>query len=148
LCLAQFVEQRARKDALLPLLPWLSDPQWAITSDEYARTRLVESVGSLKMSEALPGLIWIVRNEKGYIRSKVADALGEMRDSSVVPVLREAIQAGEKDDGDYSTFSMTQALIGCGGLTIEEMVAALESCVENSELIVDDHRGNRRLKID
>src|SRR5262249_36284206 len=34
-CLAQFVDRlvnkRARKDALLPLLPWLSDPEWAIT---------------------------------------------------------------------------------------------------------------------
>ena len=76
LCLAQFVNRRARKDALLPLLPWLSDPQWAVTSDEYARVRLAESVGRLKMREALPGLIWIIRNEgpdKGYDLDVVED---------------------------------------------------------------------------
>ncbi len=96
LCLARFVNRRARKDALLPLLPWLSDPQWAITSDEYARVRLADSVARLKMREALPGLRWIIRNEKGYIRSSVAEELEKVCDSSIVPVLREAIQAEEK----------------------------------------------------
>ncbi len=151
LCLAQFVDRPesklARKDALAPLLPWLSDPQWADASDKYDRANLVESMGRLKMREALPGLIWIIRNEKGFIRSEVADALAEMRDSSVVPVLREAIQSGKKDDDDYSTFSMTRALIACGGLTIEETVAALEFCAEKAEVSVKDLRGDRHLGI-
>src|SRR5262245_3955835 len=147
LCLAQFVDERARKDALLPLLPWLSDPQWALPLTEHDRAQLAKSAGRLKMREALPELIRIIRNEKGYIRSQVADALAEMRDSSVVPVLREAIQAGKKDDEDYSTFSMTQALIACGGLTIEETVAALESCAARAGVSMEDNRVNRYLNI-
>ncbi len=38
-------------------------------------------------------------------------------------------------------------MIGCGGLTIEEMVAALESCAAKAEVSVDDLRANRRLRI-
>jgi hypothetical protein len=147
LCLAQFVDRRARKDALLPLLPWLSDPQWAVTSDEFARVRLADSVAGLKMREALPGLIWIIRNEKGYIRSSVAESLEKVCDSSVVPVLREVIQAGNKDDGDYSTSSLIRALIGCGGLTIEETVAALESCASKEEVRIVELRANRSLRV-
>jgi hypothetical protein len=37
--------------------------------------------------------------------------------------------------------------IACGGLTIEEMVAALESCAAKAEIIVEYHRGDRRLDI-
>src|SRR5262245_46033461 len=147
LCLAQFVGRPTRKDALLPLLPWLSDPQWALPSTEQGRARLAESAGRLKMREALPGLIWMIRNEKEYVRSHAADALALMRDGSVVPVLREAIRAGKKGDDDYSTFTMTKALIACGGLTIEETVAALESCAAKAEISVEDHRGERHLNI-
>ena len=147
LCLARFVDERARKDALLPLLPWLSDSQRALPLTEHDRAHLAKSAGRLKMREALPELIRIIRNEKGYIRSQVADALAEMRDSSVVPVLREVIQAGNIDDGDYSTPSLIRALIGCGGLTIEEMVAALESCASKEEVRISELPANRSLRI-
>jgi hypothetical protein len=174
LCLAQFVDRRARKDALAPLLPWLSDPQWAVTSDEFARARLAESVSRLRMPEATPGLISIIRNERAdslqaeqlrprlrprtpgsvsipgnkdwFMRYKVIQTLEETRDSSFVPVLREAIQAKEKYD-DEEASSLIRALIACGGLTIEEMVAALESCAAESEVSINYHRPNWRLRI-
>src|SRR5262245_56160848 len=146
LCLAQFVDHRARRDALLPLLPWLSDPQWVVTPDKYARVRLADSVARLRMREALPGLSWIIRNEKGYIRSSVANELENVCDSSIAPVLREAIQA-EGKSYDVGGSSLIRALIGCGGLTIEEMVAALEFCAAKAEVSVDDIRANRRLRI-
>jgi hypothetical protein len=147
LCLAKFADDQARKDALLPLLPWLSDPHWADGLNERDRAGLARNMGRLKMREALPGLIRMIGNEKAYVRSQVADALAEIRDASVVPVLREAIRAGKKGDGDYSTFSMTEALIACGGLTIEETVAALESCAAKAKVVVEDHRGVRSLDI-
>jgi HEAT repeat protein len=151
LCLAQFIDhparKGARKDALLPLLPWLSDPQWAVGLNDYNRGQLAESMGRLKIREALPGLIWMIKNEETYIRSHAADALAEMRDGSVVPILREAIRAGEKGADDYSPFSLTRALIACGGLTIQETVAALESCAEKAEVSVEDDLGDRRLSV-
>src|SRR5262249_38894939 len=114
LCLAQFVDHRARRDALSPLLPWLSDPQWAVTSDNYARARLVDSMGQLKMHEALPGLVSILGKENGYIRSSAIKTLEIMGDKSVVPILREAIRAEKKNDGE-DTSSLIRALIGLGG---------------------------------
>jgi hypothetical protein len=124
LCLARNQE---RKDALLPLLPWLSDPQWADGSDEFERLELARSVGHLKVREALPGLIWMIRNEKDDLRSVAITSLAEMRDCSVVPFLREMLQAGTKDQ-IISSSGLIQPLIACGGLTIDETVAALESC--------------------
>jgi hypothetical protein len=149
LCLAQFVDRGerkdARKEALLPLLPWLSDPQWADTSESFVRVSLVESMVRLKMREALPGLIWIIRNDRRFIRTQAVEALAEMCDTSVVPVLREAIRSRMKNDDDYSPVSMIQALIACGGLSIEETLAALESCAENSEIRVNNLRASRVL---
>jgi len=174
LCLAQFVDRRARKDArkdaLLPLLPWLSDPQWADTSDEFARSRLAESVVHLKMREALPGLISTLRNkesdhltdrptlgrapksgsflgnENSYVRYTVIRALAETPDNIFAPILRESIRDQETYDGEVAS-SLIRALIGSGGLTIEEMVAALESCAANSEVDVDYDRSYRPLRI-
>ncbi len=94
----------------------------------------------------LPGSISITGNGDGYIRYKVIKSLEKMRDSSFVPVLHEAIQDKEKYD-DEEASSLIRALIACGGLTIEEMVAALESCAAEVEVSVDNHRANRRLRI-
>jgi hypothetical protein len=174
LCLAQFVDRRARKDArkdaLLPLLPWLSDPQWADTSDEFARSRLAESVVHLKMREALSELISLLRNkennhpsgryilkrapksgsflrnEEGFVRYTVIRALAETPDNIFVPLLREGIRDQEKNDNEEASL-LIRALIGSGGLTIEEMVGALESCASNSEVDVDYDRSFRRLRI-
>jgi hypothetical protein len=149
LCLAR---NQARKDALLPLLPWLSDPQWVDGSNEYERGQLAGSVGLLNVREALPGLIRMIRNEneKGPDRSQAIRALAKMRDSSVIPVLRGMIQAGMKDPKDpivYSQYELTQALIACGGLTIDETVAALESCAAKADVKVENRRGDRHLDI-
>jgi hypothetical protein len=173
-CLAQFVDRlvnkRARKDALLPLLPWLSDPEWAITSDEFARSLLAESVVHLKMREALPELISLLRNKEGnhpsgrptlrratksgsiigndggFVRYNVIRALAETPDNIFVPLLREAIRDQEKNDGEEASL-LIRALIGSGGLTIEEAGAALESCAAKSEVDVDYDRSYRPLRI-
>jgi hypothetical protein len=173
-CLAQFVDglvdKRARKDALLPMLPWLSDPEWAITSDEYDRSRLAESVVHLKMREAMPELIStlrnkesdhlsdrptlrrapksgsFLRNENSFVRYTVIRALAETPDNIFVPLLREAIRDQEKNDGEEASL-LIRALIGSGGLTIEEMVAAVESCAAKSEVDVDYDRPSQPLRI-
>src|SRR5438874_2369457 len=43
-CLIHFQLANARRDALMPLLPWLSDPNWSSAS---ARLRLIQSVDTL-----------------------------------------------------------------------------------------------------
>jgi len=143
LCLARNQE---RKDAILPLLPWLSDPQWADGSDEFERLQLARSVGRLKIREALPGLIWMIRNEKNDLRSVAITSLAEMRDCSVVPFLREMLQAGTKDQ-IISSSGLIQPLIACGGLTIDETVAALESCAAKAGAKGEDYCWNRQLDI-
>jgi hypothetical protein len=143
LCLARNQE---RKDALLPLLPWLSDPQWVDGSYESERSELARSVGHLKIREALPGLISMIRNEKDDLRSAAITLLAEMRDCSVVPFLREMLQAGTKDQ-TISSSGLIQPLIACGGLTIDETVAALEFCAAKAGAKGEDYCWNRQLEI-
>ncbi len=152
LCLAGLADRpwrmQARNDALLPLLPWLSDPQWVDGSNSFERGQLAQSMGILKMREALPGLIRMIRNEEDPNRSDAMHALRLMRDSSVIPILRELIQTRTKDQIIFSSDELTQALIACGGLTIDETVAALESCAAKADVKVKDRRGDRHLDID
>jgi hypothetical protein len=67
-CLIQFQLRSGRKDALEPLLPWLSDRKWSSAPD---RLRLIQTVPDLDMKEAVPGLISVVGEEKAdeYERS-------------------------------------------------------------------------------
>jgi hypothetical protein len=53
-CLIQFQNRFARRDALLPLLPWLSIPEWSSARDRF---RLIQSMGFIDMPESIPGLI-------------------------------------------------------------------------------------------
>lgn len=52
------------------LLPWLSDPDWAKELGGASRGRIVETLSSMKMPDAVPGLISIM-NEKERPRSGI-----------------------------------------------------------------------------
>jgi hypothetical protein len=74
-CLIQFQLRNGRKNALEPLLPWLSDPKWSSADD---RLRLIQTVPDLEMKEAIPGHFRGRRREgqriRALLRSRVARA--------------------------------------------------------------------------
>lgn len=44
----------ARKDALLPLLPWIADPEWAGRSGRYGRLVYLKNLSKVDLPESLP----------------------------------------------------------------------------------------------
>jgi len=120
-CLVMFQLHGARKDALLPLLPWLFDPKWSSAED---RLRLIQSTDELNMKEAVPGLIAVLGNSEDYDRSYAADSLAYFRDPRAVPALRRAL-AKEKE-GDHRR-RIIKGLIACKGLSPEEEAKDVEA---------------------
>jgi hypothetical protein len=112
-----------RKDALKPLLPWLKDPEWA--DDANDRTRLIHGVPDVDLPESVPGLIWIVENDKYYAYGNAAaQSLAKYKDPRAIPALKKAFNRIEEE---YFRNDIIEALIACGGLSEGEQLAALES---------------------
>lgn len=92
--LAGFQLENARADALRPLLPWLSDPNWADSSGD-ERLRLTQSVAHVGLTEAIPYLIDELR-EPG-LAEWAADALADFGASVEPAPLLDAMRK-EKDE--------------------------------------------------
>jgi HEAT repeat protein len=111
------------KDILEALLPWLSNPDWARASDKDERIKLISALGEIDLPEAVPGLIWVVQNEKGGNRGAAASSLVRYKDSSAIPALRFAL-LDEKIPGYRQ--HVIKALIACGGIGEDEQMSSLE----------------------
>jgi HEAT repeat protein len=119
--LVQFYNRDARRDALLPLLPWLSDAKWSDASD---RLRLIQSMSFISVPESVPGLIAVLDNDDDWDRSSAADSLGNYRDPRAVPALKRAL---DKEIAADHRRRIVLALAACGGLDPEWTAAALEA---------------------
>ena len=123
-CLMIFQLRRARKDALQPLLPWLSNPAWASDKRDH-RLRLIQSMEEIDLPESVPGLIWVVENDKSvFNRSYAAESLARYKDARAAPALRNALLK-ESNEDDRRRF--IQGLFASGGLTEVEQLDALEA---------------------
>ena len=120
--LIQFQNQTARRDALEPLLPWLSNPDWTDVDD---RLRLIQSMGFIDIPESVPGLIWLIENE---VDDDAADALVKYKDSRAIPALKNALV---KTADERSRKSFIEALIACNGLAGSEMLEAIEKYAQS-----------------
>jgi len=119
--LASFQLEDARADALRPLLPWLSDPQWADgTWDD--RLRLTQSVAKVGLKEAAPQLTKEL-GEKG-MGQWAADALAELGARVDRAPILDAMRA-EKDPYGLSQFA--HAFVVCAQPSAGELAAAAEA---------------------
>jgi hypothetical protein len=121
-CLIQFQLRSARRDALMPLLPWLSDPKWSSASD---RLRLIQSVDDLDIRESVPGLISVLNQEVDEAeRAYAANSLVHFRDARAIADLRRGMPSIV--DAHYRGMFIN-ALITAGGLSDTEAASALEA---------------------
>ena len=125
-CLVQFHLDKARADALRPLLPWLANPRWSSARD---RLRLIQSVDRLDMKDSVPGLIAVVgqvpsRQHDTSERSYAAESLAHFRDPRAVPALRQAISKEKEWDHLRRLY---RGLVASGGVSADETVSALEA---------------------
>jgi hypothetical protein len=127
--LGEFNLDYARADALRPLLPWLSNPGW-IEDRESIRLRIVQSVGALGMTEAIPGLLWVLENEKDEImRTYAAESLGQLHDSHGNGTMRRLLEELQEDSNRRLIIG---ALVANGGISAMELARGLEASVAYS----------------
>jgi len=120
-CLVRCVIATPRRDAILPVLRWLSEPDWLhINGTE--RAWFMQKMDELEMPESVPGLIWIVENEK-FNRQWAARTLAHYRDPRAVPALKKAFATSGESERQF----IFEGLLASGGLMEPEQVAALEA---------------------
>ena len=122
-CLMYFKNEKPRRDAVLPLLPWLTDPSW-IEERSGERLRFIESLYDLDIPESVPGLISVVDNETTGLRSAAAFALTKYKDPRATPSLKRALLKEPLEDHRYR---IIHALVYSHGFTDEEQLEALEA---------------------
>lgn len=121
-CLVIYAIASPRRDAILPVLRWLSDPDWLKVSPT-ERVWFMQKMDQLEMPESVPGLIWIVENEENNAHW-AARTLAHYKDPRAVPALKKALaQENNEDTRQY----IIRALIASGGVPEAEQVAALEA---------------------
>jgi hypothetical protein len=122
-CLVKYAVDHPRRDAILPVLRWLTDPDWLdISGSEYAR--LIGALDKLEMPESVPALIWVVEHDGGADASYAARTLAHYRDPRAVPAMKKALA---EEGYEEHRHNILQGLIASGGLSEEEQVAGLEA---------------------
>lgn len=121
-CLVQYATDHPRRDVILPVLRWLSEPDWLNITDS-RRAWFMQAMDKLDMPESVPGLIWIVENEESN-RIWASRTLAYYKDSRAIPALKKAL-AQEKNE-DHRKY-LIQGLLASGGVTVVEQLAALEA---------------------
>jgi hypothetical protein len=126
-CLAGYldhesVNEKLKKEIAQRLEPWLTDPNWA---DANNRSDFLLSLVDVQAPELLPGLLWVLEYDGDQDnRATAAAALAKYRDQRAGPALRRAL---EKEESEDRREKIVTALAECGGLTDEEMAAAIEA---------------------
>ncbi len=124
-CLVLYVVNRPRRDAILPVLRWLSDPDWLKISPT-VRAWFMQKMDALDMPESVPGLIWIVENEGEHVQW-AARTLAHYKDPRAIPALKKAlVQERNENSRQY----IIEGLIASGGVSEAEQIAALEAYAE------------------
>lgn len=120
-CLVIHGTSHPSREAILPVLRWLSDPDWLELSGT-RRGWFVQTMNELDIPESVPGLIWIVENDTESAHW-AARALGNYKDPRVVPVLKKALQ----ESRDYNREAILDGLLASNGISDSEATTALET---------------------
>jgi hypothetical protein len=124
-CLLYVDDQELAKEALVPLLPWLSNANWAKDTSNQ-RMRLIQLLGSIKVPESVTGLIALLdmdASELPFGRAFAAEALAQYEDPRILPALRKAFEK-EKEESQRSR--IIKGMLGPYGLSEREQLEALE----------------------
>lgn len=109
-----------RRDAILPVLRWLTEPDWL--SLGWERSSFVQMLAEIEVPESVPGLIWIVENDADE-RGWAARTLARYKDPRAIPALKKALAEVDEDDREL----VLAGLLAAGGLTEAEQVKGLEA---------------------
>jgi hypothetical protein len=115
-------DKEMKKEIAQKLAPWLTDPNWAAADD---RSGFISSLDDVQAPELLTGLLWVLEHDEDQDnRAAAAEALTQYRDPRTSPALRRAL---EKEENEDRREKIVTALAECGGLSDDEMAAAIEA---------------------
>ena len=126
-CLAEYInresaDKKLKKEIALRLAPWLTDPNWTAAD---GLSGFIKSLADVQTPELLSGLIWVLEHDEDQDnRAAAAEALAQYRDRNANYALRRAL---EKEESEDRREKIVTALAECGGLSDDEMVAAVEA---------------------
>jgi len=120
-CLARYANNDPRRDVILPVLRWLTDPDWIPISGT-ERAWFIQTMDEADVPESIPGLIWIVENDEDS-RQWAARTLAHYKDARAIPALKKALAEASESEQPY----VLEGLVASGGLTEAEQVDALEA---------------------
>jgi hypothetical protein len=123
-----------RRELLLPLLPWLTDPQWTTTSTSELE-QLIELVGRANMPECVPGLLSIIEKDYSNLGMRAAWSLENYHAPQAGPVLRKAATQAQ----GWARNSYVRAMVRCGVLTDQERLAYLEKYAAHIKRVNGDY---------
>ncbi len=123
-CLVRYATDHPRRDAILPVLRWLSDPDW-LEINSTQRAWFIQKMDELELPESVPGLIWIIEHEESN-RGWAARTLAHYKDPRAIPALKKALTQAP-GNSDLYTQHLIQCLLASGGLSEYEQLAALEA---------------------
>ena len=119
-CLVIYATSHPRRDAILPVLRWLSDPDWLHLSGQ--RASFMQKMDELEIPESVPGLIWIVENEE-HNKQWAARTLAYYKDPRAVPALKKALAQSNENERKH----ILEGLFASGGISDSEAMTALEA---------------------
>lgn len=124
-CLLQFKRERARADALKPLLPWIANPHWAPDSNSAnRRLSLLAFLGRVDLPGSVPSLLEAARTAKDFELQYIAADLAHYHAREAVPILKNAV--GRERDESHRR-AVVEAIYQLGGFSRAEIVAALRA---------------------
>ncbi len=127
-CLVQFDNaEKARADALRPLLPWLTNKRWADDVDGFERSSLFRALTLTNLPECAPLLPKCIESETGAQLEYALDASVHYRVSDAIAPMRRRIKHERNDE--YRTALMS-ALFHLNGLKPSEISDCLRPYVE------------------
>jgi hypothetical protein len=123
-CLIRYVIYKPRRDAILPVLRWLSEPDW-LPMGGSERAWFMQKMDELEMPESVPGLIWIIENEESNARW-AARTVAHYNDPRAIPALKKALLRSDENDRPM----ILDGLLASGGVTEADAIDALEQFAE------------------
>jgi len=115
-------DNKSKIEIAQKLAPWLTDPNWA---DADGRSGFIQSLAYVQAPELLSGLLWVLEHDEVQSnRAAAVESLTQCRDPRAIPALRRAL---EKEENEYRREKIVTALAKCGGLSDDEMAAAVEA---------------------
>ena len=95
--LFDIVDDKPRRDALLPLIPLLLDSEWAEISGQNW-IGLVQWMGMADVPESIPSLISLLETEEGTWRGWTARALARYKDARAILPMKSALERETEED--------------------------------------------------